>query len=75
MHSRFDDRLIAKLAQKAVYWGPSSQRRRPCSATKRQQHFLTVEAENGEDAIDLAREVVLAASGDAPELNLVKPKA
>ncbi len=70
-----DDRMIAKLAQQGIYWGPSSPRRSPSPTESRQQHFLTVEADSGEEAVECARGAVLRAGGEAPDLRLVGAKA
>jgi len=70
-----DDRVIAKLAQQGVYWGPSSPRRSPSPTESRQQHFLTVEAESGEEAVERVHGAVLSAGGEAPDLTLVGSRA
>ncbi len=70
-----DDRVIAKLAQKGFYWGPGSPRRSHPHGASRLQHFLTVEAGSGEEAVERARGAVLGAGGKAPDLTLVGSKA
>lgn len=67
-----DERVIARLNRKGVYWRPRS-RLNPTAA--QDQHFLTVVAEDGEDALHQARDLVQDAGGDASELSLVGPKA
>jgi len=67
-----DDRVIAKLAGQGVYWRPRSNLN---PATRHSQHFLTVDAESGTDAIEQARDLLRAVGGDASDLRLVGPKA
>ncbi len=67
-----DERVIAKLDRQGLYWRPRFELN---PATKREQHFLTVEAESGEEAVERAREAVLGAGGEAPELRLVGSQA
>ena len=69
-----DDGAIAKLARQGVYWGPGSPRRSRPTAN-RLEHFLTVEAENEEEAVERARGAVLGAGGKAPDLRLIGSKA
>jgi hypothetical protein len=67
-----DELAIANLDQQGIYWRPRSELNptRGC-----EQHILTVEAESGEAAVEHAREAVLGAGGEAPELRLVGPTA
>ncbi len=67
-----DQRVIAKLDRQGHYWKPRSEMK---PATRRDQHFLTVEAESGEEAVEHARDAVLGAGGGAPDLALVGSKA
>lgn len=66
-----DEGVIARLNRKGVYWRP---RAKLNPTARHDQHFLTVVAESGEDAVEQARDLVQDAGGDASELTLVGPK-
>jgi hypothetical protein len=67
-----DQRVIAELDRQGLYLRPRSELK---PATRREQHFLTVEAESGEEAVEHASDAVLAAGGGTPDLALVGSKA
>ena len=67
-----DERVIAKLDGQGVYWRPRSELN---PAARHDQHFLSVDAESGMDAVDQARDLIEDAGGDATELSLVGPKS
>lgn len=71
----FDDRVIVQLLQRGTYWGPRSPGDAQQAKDRVQQHFLMVEADNGEDAIVLAQTVLTEAGGGVPDLTLVGPAA
>ena len=67
-----DERVIAKLKGRGVYWRPRSKLN---PSTLHDQHFLIVDAESGGAAIKQARDLVRDAGGDATELTLVGSKS
>lgn len=67
-----EERVITKLDRQGLYWRPRSELK---PAAGCEQHFLIVEAESGEEAVEHAREAVLGAGGGAPELKLVESQA
>ncbi len=71
----FDDRVIGELVQQGTYWGPSSPGDDPRAKERVQQHFLMVDADDGEEAVARAQTALTDAGGGGPDLTLVGPAA
>jgi hypothetical protein len=70
--AELDQRVIAKLTEQGVYCRPRSE---PDRGARHIQHFLSIDALSGTDAVKQARQLLRVAGGAASELRLLGPNA